>query len=105
MVVQVLYFEQIRMRNAMGGGEEHHHPFHHQDNGPGATFTNRNLYKGSVMVSPKLDTFSSLRRENRDLKEEVARLQVEIHQFLTLRIYECENYKIGCIEEDLTVFP
>eukprot|EP00250_Pteridium_aquilinum_P032692 c4642_g2_i1 orf=79-2145(+) len=79
MVVQVLYFEQIRMRNAMGGGDDlHHHPLYHQDNAPGSTFTHRHLLKASCLVSPKLDTFSSLRRENRDLKEEVARLQLRV---------------------------
>lgn len=78
MVVQVLYFEQIRMRNAMGRGDDLH-PFYHQEGGLRSTFTSRHLFnKTSGLVSPKLDTYSSIQRENRELKEEVARLQLRV---------------------------
>lgn len=79
MVVQVLYFEQIRMRNAMGRGDDlHQHTFYHQEGGLRNTFTSRHLFKTSGIVSPKLDTYTSIQRENRELKEEVARLQLRV---------------------------
>ncbi|KAI5084410.1 hypothetical protein GOP47_0000579 [Adiantum capillus-veneris] len=79
MVVQVLYFEQIRMRSAMGGGDDCQHPdFYQQENGPGNTYINRNLYRASGVASPRLDTYSSLRRENRELKQEVANLKLRV---------------------------
>ena len=82
MVVQVLYFEQIRLRNAMnGGGHSHmlfsglsgsHHYHHHhqfpQRSGSGA---------GSGAISPR-DNYASVRRENRELKLEVARMRMRL---------------------------
>ncbi|MCO5561307.1 hypothetical protein L7F22_014928 [Adiantum nelumboides] len=79
MVVQVLYFEQIRMRSAMGGGEDcQNHLFYQQENGAGSAYANRSLYKASGVASPRLDAYSSLRRENRELKEEITRLKLRV---------------------------
>lgn len=71
--VQVLYFEQIRLRNAMNGG---HNQFYSssmngqfpQRSGSGA---------GSGCISPR-DNYASVRRENRELKLEVARMRMRL---------------------------
>ncbi|XP_030458827.1 BTB/POZ domain-containing protein At1g03010-like [Syzygium oleosum] len=86
MAVQVLYFEQIRLKSAMGGagGPPHHHsqfflgssasigggagPFPHRS-GSGAG--------GSGAISPR-DNYASVRRENRELKLEVARMRMRL---------------------------
>ena len=71
MAVQVLYFEQIRLRNAMNGGHNNqfffgsHFP---QRSGSGA---------GSGAISPR-DNYASVRRENRELKLEVARMRMRL---------------------------
>lgn len=80
MAVQVLYFEQIRLRNAMngaggGGGGSHNqflfgaiHGQFAQRSGSGA---------GSGAISPR-DNYASVRRENRELKLEVARMRMRL---------------------------
>ncbi|CAL0302448.1 unnamed protein product [Lupinus luteus] len=73
MAVQVLYFEQIRLRNAMNGG---HSQFFFgglqgqfpQRSGSGAE---------SGAISPR-DNYASVRRENKDLKLEVARMRMRL---------------------------
>ncbi|XWS31673.1 hypothetical protein CRYUN_Cryun23aG0096300 [Craigia yunnanensis] len=73
MAVQVLYFEQIRLRNAMSGG---HNQFFFgaikgqfpQRSGSGA---------GSGAISPR-DNYASVRRENRELKLDVARMRMRL---------------------------
>ncbi|XP_018486936.1 BTB/POZ domain-containing protein At1g03010 isoform X2 [Raphanus sativus] len=75
MAVQVLYFEQIRLRNAMSSsisptqflfsGNYHQFP---QRAGSGA---------GSGAISPR-DNYASVRRENRELKLEVARMRMRL---------------------------
>ncbi|KAK6937425.1 BTB/POZ domain [Dillenia turbinata] len=73
MAVQVLYFEQIRLRNAMNGS---HNQFFFgsinsqfpQRSGSGA---------GSGAISPR-DNYASVRRENRELKLEVARMRMRL---------------------------
>ncbi|KAL8214899.1 hypothetical protein R6Q57_004848 [Mikania cordata] len=73
MAVQVLYFEQIRLRNAMNGGHNHlffgslntHLP---QRSSSGA---------GSGCISPR-DNYASVRRENRELKLEVTRMRMRL---------------------------
>ncbi|KAE9589224.1 hypothetical protein Lal_00000198 [Lupinus albus] len=73
MAVQVLYIEQIRLRNAMNGG--HNQLFFGglnnqfpQRSGSGA---------GSGAISPR-DNYASVRRENRELKLEVARMRMRL---------------------------
>ncbi|KAH1078856.1 hypothetical protein AAZX31_19G194900 [Glycine max] len=68
-VVQVLYLEQMRLRNAMNGG--HNQVFFGQfphRSGSGA---------GSGAISPR-DNYASVRRENRELKLEVARMRMRL---------------------------
>ncbi|KAK6940928.1 NPH3 domain [Dillenia turbinata] len=73
MAVQVLYFEQIRLRNAMNGS---HNQFFFgsinsqfpQRSGSGA---------GSGAISPR-DNYASVRRENRELKLEVVRIRMRL---------------------------
>ncbi|XP_024530714.1 BTB/POZ domain-containing protein At5g48800 isoform X2 [Selaginella moellendorffii] len=70
VVVQVLYFEQVRLRAAMAAsmmeGDNLGH-FHHKL-GSGAL---------SAAISPR-DHYASIRRENRELKLEVARMRMRL---------------------------
>ncbi|KAI9110568.1 hypothetical protein K1719_018434 [Acacia pycnantha] len=81
MLVQVLYFEQIRLRNAMsggggGGGGGHSHMFFSGLNGH--QFPQRSgSGAGSGAISPR-DNYASVRRENRELKLEVARMRMRL---------------------------
>ncbi|KAL8149040.1 hypothetical protein AgCh_006157 [Apium graveolens] len=71
--VQVLYFEQIRLRNAMNGG--HNQIFFSSMNGQ---FPQRSgSGAGSGCISPR-DNYASVRRENRELKLEVARMRMRL---------------------------
>ncbi|KAK1398902.1 BTB/POZ domain-containing protein-like [Heracleum sosnowskyi] len=71
--VQVLYFEQIRLRNAMTGG--HNQFFFSSTNGQ---FPQRSgSGAGSGCISPR-DNYASVRRENRELKLEVARMRMRL---------------------------
>ncbi|KAI4329754.1 hypothetical protein MLD38_028102 [Melastoma candidum] len=63
--VQVLYFEQMRLRNAMNGG-----PFPNRSVGGSGV-------PGSGTISPR-DNYASVRRENRELKLEVARMRMRL---------------------------
>lgn len=67
MAVQVLYFEQIRMKNAMSNGGANPNPIFFQGQ--------RSL--GSGAISPR-DNYASVRRENRELKLEVARMRMRL---------------------------
>ncbi|CAJ1969097.1 unnamed protein product [Sphenostylis stenocarpa] len=71
--VQVLYFEQIRLRNAMNGG---HNQFFF--GGLNGQFPQRSgSGAGSGAISPR-DNYASVRRENRELKLEVARMRMRL---------------------------
>lgn len=78
MAVQVLYFEQIRLRNAMSGG-------HNQFFFGSLTGSTQNHFPqirsssgaGSGAISPR-DNYASVRRENRELKLEVARMRMRL---------------------------
>ncbi|KAF9605355.1 hypothetical protein IFM89_016490 [Coptis chinensis] len=73
MAVQVLYFEQIRLRNAMNGG--HNQLFFGSMN---SQFPQRSSSgAGSGAISPR-DNYASVRRENRELKLEVARMRMRL---------------------------
>uniref|UniRef100_A0A1J3GRI8 BTB/POZ domain-containing protein n=2 Tax=Noccaea caerulescens TaxID=107243 RepID=A0A1J3GRI8_NOCCA len=75
MAVQVLYFEQIRLRNAMSSSI-----------GPTQFLFSSNCQQfpqragsgaGSGAISPR-DNYASVRRENRELKLEVARMRMRL---------------------------
>ncbi|CAK9175911.1 unnamed protein product [Ilex paraguariensis] len=73
MAVQVLYFEQIRLRNAMNGG--HNQLFFGSMN---SQFPQRSgSGAGSGCISPR-DNYASVRRENRELKLEVAKMRMRL---------------------------
>ncbi|XP_054803204.1 BTB/POZ domain-containing protein At1g03010-like [Prosopis cineraria] len=74
MAVQVLYFEQIRLRNAMNGGGHNQLFF----GGMNVQFPQRSgSGAGSGAISPR-DNYASVRRENRELKLEVARMRMRL---------------------------
>ncbi|GMP99678.1 hypothetical protein CsSME_00047060 [Camellia sinensis var. sinensis] len=73
MAVQVLYFEQIRLRNAMNGG--HNQLFFGSVNGQFPQHSGSGA--GSGCISPR-DNYASVRRENRELKLEVARMRMRL---------------------------
>ncbi|CAL0329557.1 unnamed protein product [Lupinus luteus] len=72
-IVQVLYFEQLRLRNSLSSsyGEDDHKPAMHQS---------WRISSGalSAAMSPR-DNYASLRRENRELKLELARLRMRLN--------------------------
>ncbi|PPR98085.1 hypothetical protein GOBAR_AA22592 [Gossypium barbadense] len=73
MAVQVLYFEQIRLRSAMNGG--HNQFFFGTIN---SQFPQRSSSgAGSGAISPR-DNYASVRLENRELKLEVARMRMRL---------------------------
>ncbi|KAI7987130.1 BTB/POZ domain-containing protein [Camellia lanceoleosa] len=73
IAIQVLYFEQIRLQNAMNGS--HNQLFFGSVNGQ---FPQRSgSGAGSGCISPR-DNYASMRRENRELKLEVARMRMRL---------------------------
>ncbi|KAK9944826.1 hypothetical protein M0R45_010375 [Rubus argutus] len=71
-IVQVLYFEQLRLRNSLGcsNGEDEHKPMHQSWRISSGAL--------SAAMSPR-DNYASLRRENRELKLELARLRMRLN--------------------------
>ncbi|KAK4482209.1 hypothetical protein RD792_009351 [Penstemon davidsonii] len=75
MAVQVLYFEQIRLRNAMNGVTNQNQFFFGSMNGQIPHRSGSGA--GSGCISPR-DNYASVRRENRELKLEVARMRMRL---------------------------
>lgn len=71
-IVQVLYFEQLRLRNALSCS--------FPDEDPKPMFHSWRVNSGalSASMSPK-DNYASLRRENRELKLELARMRMRLN--------------------------
>lgn len=71
-IVQVLYFEQLRLRNSLSGtyGEDDPKPMHQSWRISSGAL--------SAAMSPR-DNYASLRRENRELKLELARLRMRLN--------------------------
>ncbi|GFP87395.1 putative BTB/POZ domain-containing protein at3g08660 [Phtheirospermum japonicum] len=67
LVVQVLYFEQLRLKNAMSGSW-------------GDGLLSQKMSSSGVVSAPMSprDTYASLRRENRELKLEISRMRVRL---------------------------
>lgn len=79
ILVQVLYFEQIRLRNAMNGEGGHSNQIFF-----GGGFQGNQQFPqrsgsgvGSGAISPR-DNYASVRRENRELKLEVSRMRMRL---------------------------
>ncbi|CAK9234402.1 unnamed protein product [Sphagnum troendelagicum] len=72
LVVQILYFEQLRMRNAMAAGA-------FADHGDGGNQYAQGIGSGNASTahSPK-DSYASVRRENRELKLEISRMRMRL---------------------------
>ncbi|XVE84306.1 hypothetical protein DITRI_Ditri17bG0002500 [Diplodiscus trichospermus] len=68
MAVRVLYFEQLRLKNALSGSS-------------GDGFLSQKISSGvpSAAMSPR-DNYASLRRENRELKLEISRMRVRLSE-------------------------
>ncbi|CAL5388004.1 unnamed protein product [Camellia sinensis] len=72
-IVQVLYFEQLRLRNAMhcsNPDDDDHKPMHQSWRVSSGAL--------SASMSPR-DNYASLRRENQELKLELARLRMRLN--------------------------
>ncbi|KAK6118175.1 hypothetical protein DH2020_048076 [Rehmannia glutinosa] len=67
LVVRVLYFEQLRLKNALSGS----------CGGDGLLSQKMSSGVASAAMSPR-DTYASLRRENRELKLEISRMRVRL---------------------------
>lgn len=75
MAVQVLYFEQIKLKNAMNGGQNQ---VFFGSSLNGHNFPYRSVSgAASGAISPK-DNYASVRRENRELRLEVARMRMRL---------------------------
>ncbi|KAF5750717.1 BTB/POZ domain-containing protein [Tripterygium wilfordii] len=68
MVVRVLYFEQLRLKNTMSGSS-----------GDGLFSQRMSSGVPSAAMSPR-DNYASLRRENRELKLEISRMRVRLSE-------------------------
>lgn len=84
LVVQVLYFEQLRMRNVMGGprGIEEEQQQQSPSSGDVGVFYGRarpRRNSGGTNASPRVDLTANLRNDNRELKLEVARLRLRVN--------------------------
>lgn len=75
MAVQVLYFEQIKLKSAMNGGQNQIF-FGSSLNGHNFPFRSVSG-AASGAISPK-DNYASVRRENRELRLEVARMRMRL---------------------------
>ncbi|KAJ6365846.1 hypothetical protein OIU76_030596 [Salix suchowensis] len=75
MTVQVLYSEQLRLKNALSGGS-------------GDGFLSQRISSGipSAAMSPR-DNYASLRRENRELKLEISRMRVRLSELEKEQMY------------------
>ncbi|XP_015582488.2 BTB/POZ domain-containing protein At3g08570-like isoform X2 [Ricinus communis] len=75
MTVRVLYFEQIRLKNALSGSS-------------GDGFLSQRISSGvpSAAISPR-DNYASLRRENRELKLEISRMRVRLSELEKEQMY------------------
>lgn len=71
VVVQVLYFEQMRLRNAMSA-------MNNRDPGQRHQSSQRMTVGNSVVQSSSDLNFESAKRENRDLKIEIARMRLRL---------------------------
>ena len=86
MVVQVLYFEQLRMRNTMAATTTHESEVTLTEdigaNMSGQSALNRSPQHRTMDIEP----YSSLKRENRELKLHAERLQVRVKELETENI-------------------
>ncbi|KAK8674385.1 hypothetical protein V6N13_112677 [Hibiscus sabdariffa] len=85
-IIQVLYFEQLRLRNALCcsyADDDHNSMRHHQQ------WQICSGVLGSTM-SPR-DNYASLRRENRELKLELSRIRMRLNDLEKEQIYMKRN--------------
>ncbi|WJX55282.1 BTB/POZ domain-containing protein sr1ip1 [Trifolium repens] len=77
MVVQVLYYEQQRLRDAMNGTESGESP---------SNQAKLNVYSGDIQFNPVSNELKNLRRENQDLKLEVVKLKMKLKEIESSKI-------------------
>ncbi|PWA56004.1 zinc finger (C3HC4-type RING finger) family protein [Artemisia annua] len=85
-IVQLLYIEHLRLRNALGCNDPDDNyklPVQHQS----WRINNGGL---SAAMSPK-DNYASLRRENRELKLELTQLRMRLND-LSIRLFTMQNF-------------
>uniref|UniRef100_A0A0D9XWB0 NPH3 domain-containing protein n=1 Tax=Leersia perrieri TaxID=77586 RepID=A0A0D9XWB0_9ORYZ len=81
-VVRVLYFEQLRLKSTVSSSSSHLQ--YTPSGGDCAGSLSQRMFGGggsgvpSSCVSPQRDNYASLRRENRELKLEIARMRVRL---------------------------
>ncbi|KAI5080631.1 hypothetical protein GOP47_0003814 [Adiantum capillus-veneris] len=104
LVVQVLYFEQLRMRTAMGGtrGVDDDQQQQSPSSGDAGVFYGKppagrpRRLSGGPMSSPRVESTANMRNDNRELKLEVARLRLRVNDL------EKEN---AALKEELALRP
>ncbi|XP_011089686.1 BTB/POZ domain-containing protein At5g48800-like isoform X1 [Sesamum indicum] len=83
-IVQVLYYEQLRLRNSLFSS--------YPDDDPKPMHQSWRINSGarSAAMSPR-DNYASLRRENRDLKLELARMRMRLNDLEKDHVYMKRN--------------
>lgn len=85
-IVQVLYYEQLRLRNSLFCS--------YPDDDPKPIHQSWRINSGarSAAMSPR-DNYASLRRENRDLKLELARMRMRLNDLEKDHVYMKRNFE------------
>ncbi|XP_057781053.1 BTB/POZ domain-containing protein At5g48800-like [Salvia miltiorrhiza] len=85
-IVQVLYYEQLRLRNSLFCS--------YPDEDPKPIHQSWRINSGarSAAMSPR-DNYASLRRENRDLKLELARMRMRLNDLEKDHVYMKRNFE------------
>ncbi|TYJ96594.1 BTB/POZ domain-containing protein [Cucumis melo var. makuwa] len=92
-MVQVLYFEQLRLRNALSNScaDEDYKPSHQSWRISSGAL--------SAAMSPR-DNYASLRRENRELKLELTRLRMRLNDLEKEHFFEGFEFAVKTFTED-----
>lgn len=98
LVVQVLYFEQLRLRNVLSGS--------HGDGEPTMVYQSQRISSGvlSAAMSPR-DNYASLRRENRELKLEIARMRMRLNDLEKEHVCMKQNMEKSGSNKFMISFP
>ncbi|XP_051132117.1 BTB/POZ domain-containing protein At5g48800-like isoform X2 [Andrographis paniculata] len=96
-IVQVLYHEQLRLRNSLFSS--------YPDNDPKPMHQSWRINSGarSAAMSPR-DNYASLRRENRDLKLELARMRMRLNDLEKDHVYMKRNLERSTSRKLLSSF-
>eukprot|EP00252_Welwitschia_mirabilis_P002727 TRINITY_DN1268_c0_g1_i2.p1 TRINITY_DN1268_c0_g1~~TRINITY_DN1268_c0_g1_i2.p1 ORF type:complete len:588 (+),score=60.52 TRINITY_DN1268_c0_g1_i2:1138-2901(+) len=96
IIVQVLYMEQLRLRNALD-----HHNYSGNEANTNFFYASQRMHNNALLggsgapsaaMSPR-DNYASLRRENRELKLEIARMRMRLNDLEKAQISMKEGFQ------------